>query len=61
MDLVQRTAEPITVNKRGKPIAKVVAYEPPHEEWFGRLKGEMEILDDIESPIYPPEVWNALR
>jgi prevent-host-death family protein len=61
MDTVQKTRRPITITKRGKPVAKLVPVEEENREWLGRLKGKMRIVGDIESPIYPPEAWEALR
>ncbi len=61
MDTVQKTRRPITITKRGKPVAKLVPVEGEKHEWLGRLKGKMRIVGDIESPIYPPEAWEALR
>ena len=61
MDNVQRTRKPITITKRGKPVAKLVPVELENDEWFGRLKGKMKIVGDIESPIDPPEAWESSR
>jgi prevent-host-death family protein len=61
MDTVQRTRRPITITKRGKPVAKLVPVEEEKGEWLGRLKGRMRIVGDIESPIDPPEAWESSR
>ncbi|PYY17375.1 MAG: type II toxin-antitoxin system prevent-host-death family antitoxin [Acidobacteria bacterium] len=61
MDDVQRTRKPITITKRGKPVAKLVPVEQQKDEWFGRLKGRVRIVGDIESPIDPPEAWESSR
>ncbi|HEU5232706.1 MAG TPA: type II toxin-antitoxin system Phd/YefM family antitoxin [Terriglobales bacterium] len=61
MDKVQRTRRPITITKRGKPVAKLVPVEQEQDEWFGRLRGEMKIVGDIVSPIDPPEAWESTR
>ncbi len=61
MDKVQRTRKPITITKRGKPVAKLVPVEQEQDEWFGRLQGEMKIVGDIVSPIDPPEAWESAR
>ena len=61
MDTVQRTREPVVITKRGKPIAKLVPAEEPAKSIFGYLKGKMKIVGDIESPVDPPEAWDALR
>ncbi|PYY15696.1 MAG: type II toxin-antitoxin system prevent-host-death family antitoxin [Acidobacteria bacterium] len=61
MDDVQRTRKPITITKRGKPVAKLVPVEQQKDEWFGRLKGRVKIVGDIQSPIDPPEAWESSR
>lgn len=61
MDRVQRTRQPLLITKRGKPVVKLVPVIEEDDGWFGRLKGEMEIVGDIESPIYPAEAWKVLR
>ena len=49
MDDVSSTREPITITKRGKPFARLVAAGRP-EIFIGRLKGKLKIVGDIESP-----------
>ena len=61
MDVVQRTRKPITITKRGKPIVKLAPLDSEEEQWFGRLKGKVNIVGDIESPIDPPEIWESSR
>ena len=62
MDQVQATREPVTITKRGKPVAKLVPVETRgDDDVFGCLKGVMEIIGDIESPAVPPEEWEANR
>jgi len=61
MDEVSKTREPIVVTKRGKPVVKLVPAEKAPKAFLGRLEGMMEIVGDIESPIEPPDAWEALR
>ncbi|HEY1264972.1 MAG TPA: type II toxin-antitoxin system Phd/YefM family antitoxin [Terriglobales bacterium] len=61
MDEVSKTREPVLVTKRGRPVVKLVPAERPAGSFLGRLQGVMEIVGDIESPIEPPEAWDALR
>lgn len=61
MDEVQAGGEPITVTKRGKPVATMVP-PPPEEkpetnEIFGCMKGTFTIHDDIVGPVDPD--WEA--
>ena len=61
MDEVRSTREPVTITKKGRPVAKLVPADVPPDEIFGCLKGEIEIVGDILSPAVPPEDWDALR
>lgn len=61
MDRVQATGEPVIVTKRGKPMVKVIPAEQEKDDLFGFMKGRMEIVGDIESPIVPLSDWNALK
>jgi prevent-host-death family protein len=61
MDDVQRSREPIVITKRGKAVAKLVPADAPKRKFLGRLEGIVHIVGDIESPIEPPEAWEANR
>ena len=61
MDRVQATRVPVLITKRGKPVAKLVPVDEFRSEVFDSLKGKIEILGDIVSPIVPPEDWEALK
>jgi len=61
MDDVKKTRAPIVITKRGKPVAKLVPIEEENDDFLGRLKGVIEIVGDIESPVVPIEDWEALR
>ena len=61
MDRVHATRVPVVITKRGKPVAKLVPADPPKQKIFGALKGKIEILGDIVSPITPLEDWEALK
>jgi prevent-host-death family protein len=56
---VRATREPIVITKRGRPVAKLVPVEAPADVLIGRLKGIIEIVGDIESPIERPKAWKA--
>ena len=55
LELMNRVAaghEEIIITKRGKPIARLVAFEAePEKPIFGSMKGSAEILGDIISPL----------
>jgi prevent-host-death family protein len=59
MDEVERTRQPVIVTKRGKPMVRVVPHTPEKPTARGVLKGRMEILGDIISPI--DVEWEALK
>jgi prevent-host-death family protein len=61
MDDVRSTREPLIITKRGKPVAKLVPADDTEREFIGRLKGRFRVVGDIESPVEPPEAWEALR
>jgi prevent-host-death family protein len=61
MDDVRTNREPILITKRGKPVAKLVPAENEGREFLGRLQGIIRIVGDIESPVEPPEAWDALK
>jgi prevent-host-death family protein len=61
MDQVHSTREPVTITKKGKPVAKLVPPDGQPAEVFGCLKGEIEIVGDLLAPLVPPEDWEALR
>ena len=63
LEEVRRTGRPITVTRFGKPVARVVPPELPKrsKKWLGSMKGSVEIVGDIVSPVLPPEAWEVLR
>jgi prevent-host-death family protein len=57
MEDVRNTREPITITKRGKPVAKLVPAGKEKRDFIGRLKGVIEIVGDLDSD--PPEPWES--
>ena len=61
MDEVKATREPVVITKNGRPVAKLVPAESEPKDIFGCLRGVMEIVGDVESPVIPLEDWESLR
>jgi prevent-host-death family protein len=61
MDQVRATRQPVVITKRGRPVAKLVPVDTRGHDIFGCLKGVVEIVGDIESPLVAPEDWEANR
>lgn len=60
LDEVASTGEPVTITKRGKPVAQLIAPLPVADESpQRRLRGRGRILGDIVSPPLPPTAWDA--
>jgi prevent-host-death family protein len=59
MDEVDRTSRPITITKRGKPVARLVPADRPRPKIRGCLKGTVTIHGDIVAPI--DIEWDAAR
>jgi prevent-host-death family protein len=51
LDEVQRQRKQVVITKRGKPVAKLVPITERPASFIGSMKGTMEILGDIVSPI----------
>jgi prevent-host-death family protein len=62
VDEVQKTKVPVRITKFGKPVAELGPLSPMQpKDWFGFMKGKMEIVGDIMSPASEPEDWEVLR
>ncbi len=59
MDQLRATREPVVITKRGRQVAKPAPVQRRGDDIFGCLKGMMEIVGDIESPLVAPEDWDA--
>ena len=57
LDEVQRQRKEVLITKRGKPVAKLVPVDCHALSFIGSMKGTMEIVGDILSPIEVP--WEA--
>ena len=58
LDQVAESGVPLTVTKRGRPVARVVPIERPAPP----LKGSIRVLTDNEEELFSTgEVWDAER
>jgi prevent-host-death family protein len=63
IDEMNRDREPVTITKRGKPVAvlaPVKADERPMSIW-GAMRGTVSRYDDPFAPAVDPEAWNSAR
>src|ERR1700733_4078466 len=51
LDEVERTRQAVVITKRGRPVAELVPHTAPKRNARGILKGRLEIVGDIISPI----------
>ena len=63
LNQVEKTKQPLRVTRFGKPITDIVpaAPQPSQADWFGSMKGTIEILGDIVSPASDEDEWECLR
>ncbi len=56
---VQETGEPIIITDRGKPVLKIVPYQPSPDELLKALRGSVIEYDEPLEPV-GVEDWEAL-
>ena len=62
MDRVAERRETYVITKRGKPVAKLVPADPARKkDIFGCMIGKMEIVGDIEKPLWTEEEWKEFE
>ena len=54
---VERSRRPVTITKRGRPVARLVPIEA--EPFLGSLRARIRVVGDIAKPTEPPEVWQT--
>ena len=57
LDRVEQTREEIVVTKYGRPVAKLVAFDPSMDHVFGHLAGSVTVHGDIVAPV--SVAWDA--
>jgi len=62
LEKVRRTGRPITVTRRGDPIAEVVPPSSAHREdnWLGCAIGSGHIVGDLIAPASDESEWEVL-
>lgn len=62
LDEVAETGEPVTILKRGKPVAQLVPPVPRTEGYpQEQIIGTVRIKGDIVEPPLPSDAWEAER
>ena len=62
MDRVAEGRETYVITKHGRPVAKLVAADPPRtKSVFGCMADQMEIVGDIEAPLWTAEQWKEFE
>jgi prevent-host-death family protein len=62
LDEVERTGEPVTILKRGRPVARLLPPIPAEGRYPQHaLLGTVRIVGDVIEPVVPAEDWDAER
>ena len=62
LDEVCKTGEPVTILKRGRPVAQVVPPIPRDEDYpQASLHGTVTIVGDVIAPPVSADQWDAER
>jgi prevent-host-death family protein len=62
MDRVAERRETYVITKRGRPVAKLVPADPPRRKSvFGCMADQMEIVGDIEKPLWTEDEWREFE
>jgi prevent-host-death family protein len=58
MDLVEKTREPITITKHGRPVAQLAPVPADDDSLFGYMKDTLKVEGDVMAPL--DEEWSAM-
>lgn len=62
MDRVAEERKTYVITKRGKPVAKLVPADPPRKKSiFGCMADQMEIVGDLEKPLFTDQQWKRFE
>jgi prevent-host-death family protein len=56
---VERTRRPVTITKRGRPVARLVPVDTEATPFLGALRSRIRIAGDITKPTESLEVWET--
>jgi len=56
---VERTRRPVTITKRGRPVARLVPVDAEATPFLGALSSRIRIAGDITKPTESPEMWET--
>ena len=60
LDEVNRTGEPVTILKRGRPVARLLPPSATQGKYPQEsLRGTVKIHGDILEPVLPAEAWES--
>ena len=59
MEQVSRTRRPVTITKRGRPIARLVPVDTDSQPFLDSLRSRISIAGDITKAAMPPEPWET--
>ena len=60
LDEVAKTGEPVTILKRGRPVAELISPVPRSEGYpQAALVGTVRIRGDVTEPVLPAETWEV--
>ncbi len=58
MDQVEKTRQPITITKHGRPVAQLAPVPADTDSLFGYMKGTLRVNGDVMAPL--DIAWSAL-
>jgi prevent-host-death family protein len=61
MEDVRKYRVPVVITKKGRPVAKLVPADEPPRDILGCMADKFTYIGDVESPVFPPEAWEALQ
>ena len=61
MEQVSRTRRPVTITKRGRPIARLVPIGTDSQPFLDSLRSRIAIVGDLTKAPMPPGPWETER